>query len=255
MRKLILLLTAALAGCGESGQTPTPTPERPVRVEARGHSFLMPARIQGGVVSIDFVNRDRELHEYALARLTPRVATVGAFRRELIDGDHRPPGPELARDLGGVPVLSPGQHVTVTRSLAPGTYVLACYLHGTPMIRSFTITGSSARATARPGASIVAGQHRFAVPLLRSGRQTIELRNEAAGEREFQLVGLKPGKTLTEAKEWFESGAGEPAPVVFSGGFQSIPPGASVIENLELERGVTYFLEDEHGLRARFTPR
>jgi hypothetical protein len=255
MRKTILLLTAVLAGCGGGGQTAAPTLERPVRVDARGHSFFMPARVPGGVVSIDFVNRDRELHEYALARLTPRVATVEAFRRELTDGDDRPPGPELARDLGGVPVLSPGKHVTVTQSLAPGTYVLVCYLRGTPMIRSFTVTGASARATARPGASIVAGQHRFDVPLLRSGRQTIELRNNATGEREFQLTGLKPGRTPREAETWFKTGGRGDAPVVFPGGFQSIPPGASVIETLELERGVTYFLEDEHGLRARFTPR
>jgi hypothetical protein len=241
------LTLLALAGCGAERHA-----SDTIRVEARAHRYVMPARIDGGIVSLEFVNGSRVLHEFALARLIPRTTTVAAFRRELTDDDGEPPS---ALDVGGIPVLGPGKHLTVTRRLAPGTYALVCYLHGRPMVGSFTVTGASASATPRPDATIVARQHRFDVPVLHPGRQTIELRNEAAGEREFQLTGLKPGNTPKEAEAWFAAGAKGPAPVVFPGGLQSIPPGASVIENLELERGVTYLLEDEHGLRARFTPR
>jgi hypothetical protein len=36
---------------------------------------------------------------------------------------------------------------------------------------------------------------------------------------------------------------------------QSIPPGSSVYEEIELEAGRTYVLTNEHGLEDRFTVR
>jgi len=259
-----IVAAAALPGCGgaqkPAAEQPTTAGETGVvRVEAREYTYLMPERVKGGVVSLEFINGGLELHEFALARLAPG-ATFEEFRRELTDGDDEAPGAELARDVGGVPVLSPGQRATVTRRLAPGTYVLVDYVpapdgrphveHG--MIRSFTVADDSGRQLPRPNAVIVAGEKSFRVPALHAGRQTIELRNEASEEREFQLTGLKPGKTRKDAEAWFKSGLQGPAPVVFPGGMQSIPPRTSVFEEIELDQGVTYFLEDEHGLKATF---
>ncbi len=80
------------------------------------------------------------------------------------------------------------------------------------------------------------------MPVLHAGRQTIELRNAARQDRGFVLMGLKPGKAPKDADAWFESGGRG-------------PPGTSVFEELKLEAGTTYYLlEDEHGLRATFTP-
>jgi hypothetical protein len=225
-----------------------------VRVEAREYRYLMPRRVAGGVVSLEFVNAGREVHEFALARLSPG-ASYEAFRRELTDGDDEGPGSDLAQDIGGVPLLSPGKRVTVSRRLPPGTYVLVDYFpasDGRPhvergMIRSFTVSGDSGRRLPRPDAVIVAGERRFRVPGLHSSRQVIELRNDSSEEREFQLTGLKPGKTRKAAEAWFNAGMKGPAPVVFPGGVHSVQPGESVFEGIELEPGVTYFLEDEQG--------
>jgi hypothetical protein len=123
------------------------------------------------------------------------------------------------------------------------------------MIRSFTVEGDSGRDRPKPDAVIVARTARFDVPVFHAGRQTIELRNAAAGDRGFVLMALKPGKTPKDADAWFEAGGKGPAPVTFPGGMQSIPPGTSVFEELVLEAGTAhYLLEDEHGLRASFTP-
>lgn len=74
-------------------------------------------------------------------------------------------------------------------------------------------------------------------------------------DSETELMGLEPGKTPKDVDAWFEAGGSGPAPVTFPGGMQSIPPGTSVFEELRLEAGTTYYLlEDEHGLRATFTP-
>jgi hypothetical protein len=267
MRRLALLVAIAFAaGCGDKQvpaekQTNLADEQTVVQVEAREYAYLMPDRIKGGVVSIEFVSAGKELHEFALARLAPG-ANFEDFRRELTDGDGEAPGPELAEDVGGVPGLSSGERVRVTRELEDGTYALVCYVpapdgrphieHG--MIRTFTIKGDSGYELPQADAVIVAHDKRFEIPILHPGRQTIELRNAAGEEREFQLMGLKPGKTRRDVDAWFEAGGTGPAPVTFPGGMQSVPPGTSVFEELHLEAGTTYYLEDEHGLRARFTP-
>lgn len=251
----------ALPACGDDAKEKAADPAPPpARVEAREYAYVLPKRVEGGITSIEFANTGKQLHEFALGRLAPG-ASLAELRRELTDGDDEGPGEDLGEDVGGVPVLSPGRRVTVTRKLKPGTYVLACYIPGPGgkphiehgMIGSFQVVGDSKRAAPEPDALIVAGEKAFEVPKLRAGRQTIELRNAAREEREFQLGSPEPGKKLPDIERWFNQGMHGPAPIVFPGGMQSIPPGSSVYEELELEAGRTYFLTDEHGLEARFT--
>jgi hypothetical protein len=266
MRRLALLVAIALAaGCGGKAEptakeTKPAEEQAPVRVEAREYAFLMPERILGGVVSMEFVNAGNELHEFALGRLAPGL-TLEDVRQDLIDGADVPD--KRLEDIGGVNFLTAGKRVTVTRKLREGTYVLSCYIpapdgrphiqHG--MIRSFTIAGDSGKDLPKPDAVIVAHDKRFEIPILHPGRQTIEMRNAAQGDRGFVLMALEPGKTPKDADAWFETDGTGPAPVTFPGGMQSIPPGTSVFEELTLEAGTTYYLlEDEHGLRATFTP-
>lgn len=267
MRRTTALLgtVAILAGCGgtteSTGNESKPADElAAVRVAAREYAFVMPDRIVGGVVSMEFVNAGNELHEFALGRLAPGL-TLEDVRQDLIDGADVPD--KRLEDIGGVNFLTAGERVTVTRKLREGTYVLSCYIpapDGRPhiqlgMIRSFTIAGDSGKDLPKPDAVISARAARFDVPVLHAGRQTIELRNAAQGDRGFVLMALEPGKTPRDADAWFETDGTGPAPVTFPGGMQSIPPGTSVFEELRLEAGTTYYLlEDEHGLRATFTP-
>ena len=248
----------ALSACGSDDAA---DPAAPVpRIEAREYSYVLPRTVEGGVTSIEFANTGKQVHEFALGRLAPG-ATLAQLRRDLTDGDDQGPGEDVARDVGGVPVLSPGRRVTVTRKLEPGTYVVLCYIPGPDgkphiehgMIGSFEVAGDSEQAPPKPDAVIVAGDKSFEVPRLNAGRQTIELRNAAREEREFQLGSPEPGKKVADIERWFSDGMRDPAPIIFPGGIQSIPAGTSVYEELELEAGRTYYLNDEHGLEARFS--
>lgn len=56
-------------------------------------------------------------------------------------------------------------------------------------------------------------------------------------EPEFFLMRIEPSETFKDVERWAENGARGPAPAVFPGGMQGIPPGTSVFEELELEAG------------------
>ena len=112
----------AAAGCGGSRDTAPPV------VEVRGdeYAYVLPARIEGGAVTMRFANTGEELHEYALAKLT-KPGAVGELREAIAEQD-RERFAELVDDVGGVPTLSPGEEVAITRELAAGTYVLLCFV-------------------------------------------------------------------------------------------------------------------------------
>jgi hypothetical protein len=72
---LLCALPIGLLACGDDDEqastTGTPKAAPAVRVEGREYAFVMPDRIKGGVVAMDFSNPGRELHEYSLSRLDP----------------------------------------------------------------------------------------------------------------------------------------------------------------------------------------
>jgi hypothetical protein len=247
---LPMVIAFLLTGCGGGGG-----PES-VRVEGTEYAYVMPDTVEGGVVSMDFANTGKEPHEFALGRLKAGK-TVDDFRRELTDQNDEEP--TSAVDVAGVPLLSPGRELTITRSLQPGTYVFVCFVpapdgkthfdHG--MIRSFQIEGDSGADVPDADGTIFARDDRYDVPELEAGTRTIELRNAASGEREFNLVRLNPGKTIEDAQKWFESGQKGPAPLVFLGALQSIPPQSSVLLTVDLDtEGQFVVFEGEHNFRS-----
>jgi hypothetical protein len=237
-----------------------------IRVEGRDYAFVMPDRIQGGVVAMDFSNRGSELHEYSLSRLDPGK-TLADVNEVLAKGEE-PPG--WVHDIGGVPVLTPGAQIWITRKLRPGSYVFLCFIpdpKGRPhyslgMKRLFKVAGDSGAKPPPPDGVIVAGEKAFRMPKLKAGRQTLELRNGASKPREFNLAGLRPGKTEGDAQRCFaplEKGRGfrvrgEP-PLELLGAMQSIGPGTSVYLTAKFKRGWSYRLSDEENqIEARFSP-
>ncbi len=97
MRRLALLLTAlAAAGCGGSG---TASPD-PVVVEGGEYAFAAPGEMEGGLVSLRFVNTGDEPHELALGRIG-EGNTLDEAVAALDEGDDVP----WLEDVGGVPLL------------------------------------------------------------------------------------------------------------------------------------------------------
>jgi uncharacterized cupredoxin-like copper-binding protein len=247
----VCIIAFAVTGCGSNGGG-----AETVRVEGTEYAYVMPDTIEGGVVTMEFANTGKEPHEFAFSRLK-QGETPDDFRAELENIDKKEPTGGV--DVAGVPLLSPGEELTITRRLQPGTYVFACFVpapdgkthfdHG--MFRSFQIQGDSGAELPDADGTIVARDDRYDVPELEAGTRTIELRNAASGQREFNLVRLNPGKTIEEAQKWFEAGQKGPAPLVFLGAIQSIPPQSSVFLTVDLDtEGQFVVFEGEHNYRA-----
>jgi hypothetical protein len=254
-RPFILLASVALflSACsdddGGDGSPPTALPAATaVDVSATEFAFDVPAEVAGGVVEMRFTNTGGLPHEFAFARI--EQGKTEADVKAVIESGGEPP--EWAEDVAGVPGLSPGQSITVTRTLEPGSYVFLCFFpdpEGTPhaslgMYELFTIAGETGAALPEPDATITATDDGFQVPALTSGEQTVEFENGGTEPHELALVAFEPGKGIKDVDRWFGSGyQGEP-PVTFLGGMQTIPAGESVFLGINLEPGVDYTAVD-----------
>jgi hypothetical protein len=271
----VVVLTGllGLAACGgddenEAGGTTAATTAAAesdagaIEVKGAEYAFLMPEEAEGGVVSFETSNIGKEVHEYALGRLDEGKTLADVMKA--LEQEQRDP-PTWFEDVGGVPVLSQGEEITITRDLEPGTYVMLCFLpspKGVPhvnlgMVKSFELVGDSGRELPEPDAVIAAKSGTYEIPAIEAGRQTLELRNADTKEREFFLVSFKPGKTLQDIDAWGEGGFKGPAPGTFHGAMQTIPPGTSVFLEIDLKPGVEYTLSDTSGKRpitGTFTP-
>jgi hypothetical protein len=254
----VLAVAVAVAGCGGDKEV------QAVDVQGDEYAFVMPDEAEAGVVRFNVVNTGKELHEFALGRLAAGK-TLADVKAYLESGSED--SPDWFTDVGGVPVLSPGEELGLTRDLEAGTYVFLCFLpspKGEPhvalgMLKSFELKGDSSAKLPDADAVIVANDKGYDVPPLSSGEQTIELKNADSKEREFFLFTLKPGKQLGDLGRFFEEGEekGEP-PAQFHGAMQTIPAGTSVFIDIDLKAGVEYTLADNTGdqpIVATFTPK
>ena len=248
-----------LVGCGGEGDEGA----RAIDVQGDEYAFVMPDEADAGVVKFNISNVGDELHEYALGRLAPGK-TLDDVKAALASEQEDPP--DWFTDAGGVPLLSPGEELGLTRELGAGTYVFLCFIpspNGVPhvelgMLKAFELTGDSGAELPEPDAVIVANDAGYEIPPLSSGHQTIELRNADDGEREFFLVALEPGTELDDLDRFFEQGEGKGTPPAqFHGAMQTIPAGTSVFIDIDLKEGVEYTLNDNTGdqpVVATFTP-
>lgn len=254
---VLLSLAASVAGCGGSDDA---SPE-PVTIEGGEYAYVVPDDIEGGVVSMRFVNTGAEPHEFALARIDGDHTIDEAIEDLFANEGHAP----YFTDVGGVPLLTSGEEITVTRRLEPGTYGLLCFFpnsDGKPhlelgMKRTFTVSGESDAVLPSPDAVITATADGYDVPELKAGTQTIELRNKSGSEPSWYLASAQPGVTGTDFEAWIEGGQTGPPPAAFHGAMQSFPSGRSIFVTLDLEEGTTYRLSDDEGglPSVEFTPR
>lgn len=258
---VIVVVAASLGSCGGGEKQGAGA----VVIRGGEYAYVMPDSVEGGVVSFGYENSGDQIHEFAMGRIA-EGKTIEDVKALFASEGGEPP--DWAEDVAGVPVLSPGQKLGITRELEPGTYVLLCAIPSPDgplhldlgMIKLFEVTGESELELPEGVPVITAGEDAFDVPELESGLQTIELRNAASGEREFNLLMPNDGFTAAQAEAfdwdgWFAGGQKGPLPFVLLGAMQSIPPGSSVHLTIELEAGKQYVLSDEeNGIRAEFTP-
>jgi plastocyanin len=253
------LLLTACSSDGGGGTTPSPSPEATtVEVGATEYSFDVPAEVAGGVVRMRFTNTGGLPHEFAFARI--EEGKTEADVKEVIESGEEPP--DWAEDIAGVPALSPGESITVTRTLEPGSYAFLCFFpdpEGTPhanlgMYEVFTIAGDTGLTLPEPDATITATDDGLQVPELAVGEQTVQFQNDGTKPHELVLATFEPGKGVRDVDGWIEGGyEGEP-PVTFLGGMQTIPSGESVFLTIDIEPGVEYTaLDFQTNSRVTFT--
>jgi uncharacterized cupredoxin-like copper-binding protein len=261
--KLKRFLSAAIAAfllaiSGACGELVPST----VSVKAVEYSYSgLPSQISGGVVSFKLSNKGEQLHEFTFARIDGNH-TVNDVKTALAEGGELP---SWIQDQGGVPALTPGKSVTVTRTLDQGAhYVFTCLIptsQGKPhfrlgMIAEFKTKGLSHKTLPTAQATILATDDGYQAPQsIASGQRTISFLNSSSGPQQFIVVNLAQGKTLVDLDAWLQAGFRGEAPATFVGGIQTIAPKASVVEQIDLERGATYTLVGLAGQTADFSAR
>jgi hypothetical protein len=264
---LAVVTTLLAAACGNDqqddsagGSTSTTRAEsNVVEVAATEYVYEMPEAVTGGVVTFDFSNQGAQPHEFAFVRLDDGktiddLKAAFEMRRE----------PKWARDLAGVPVLSPGGSTAMTRELEPGSYAFFCFLpapdgmphiaHG--MIEGFDVSDESDAQVPAADFVISVTEEGFSVPDVPAGRSTVELRNEGRRPHEFAILSFEAGKKERDLGKWFNSGYKGETPALFPGGIQAIGPGESVVMEIDFVAGRTYTVEDfPNDLRSKFIVR
>jgi hypothetical protein len=258
----LVLVVLVTTGVGVAARSSSPAP---IQVSVTEHGYVMPAVINGGVVTMRFRNAGKELHEFAMGRIDKGHTFAQALRAFEQNKEV-----SWLHDVAGPGVMTPGAEITITRQLAPGTYFFVDAVPNTRGVsfeklggrKAFRLTGDSGAQLPKADAVITAEKKRFVIPRLSAGVQTIELRNRAGSGRGFNLATLNPGKTQADVERWvkpLDSGGAQPrtpAPMTLLGAMQTIPSGTSVYLTVKLEVGRTYHLsDDESGVQAEFTPR
>jgi uncharacterized cupredoxin-like copper-binding protein len=241
----LLLLSACASEDGASDNGASPQPDiTAVDVVGTEFKFHLPEEVAGGVVSMRFTNEGGLPHEFGFARI--EEGRTDAEVEAVIEAGREPP--EWVEDVAGVPGLSPGESITVTRTLEPGNYVFVCFFpdaEGTPhaslgMWEVFTIEGDSGAALPEPDVTITATDEELEMPTFGAGEQIVEFANGGTEPHELFLVSFEPGKTVRDVDRWIGGGyRGEP-PATFLGGMQTIPAGESVFLTVDLEPGTEY---------------
>lgn len=228
-------LSAALLGvaCNDATATGSVQPTV-VAVHGVDFAFDAPSTIPAGIVTINFVNDGKSLHQAQLVRLDSGK-TVGDLQAAL--GQPRPL-PRWVKFVGGPDAVDAGRMGNATLHLSAGNYALLCVVNvpdGVPhyakgMIRAFSVSGPGATesATFVPTADVTVSLDDYKFNLSKSltaGTHTFEVLNPDDQPHEVELIRLAPGKTLSDMVAWLQKPIGPP-PRQALGGIATLAPGS-----------------------------
>lgn len=243
-------------GCGGDSAS-----EDVVRVEATDSAYEMPDQIEGGLATMEFVNAGEHVHEWALGRLN-EGRLVAHLRAELTTNGIE--SLDSIEDVGGVPAMTPGATLRLTRDLEPGRYAFFCSMPASSrlayfqvgMVRGFEVAGTSDSQPPDVDGTITVREESIEVPAIEAGTRTLKLENTANDVRELKLLSLVPGKRAADLEAWFGNRfAGEP-PADMLGVLGKLAAGETVYATVEFESGRTYHLFDQpHRVSTRFDVR
>lgn len=200
------LLAPALTGCAPA--TP-PAAEPPlVRITAHEFAYGMPDTLPAGWVRVRVVN-DGGFWHHALFSKLDSTQTAAGYLAEIRAGKDFPSG---ATDVGGTPLLVPGDSSESVVHLEPGRYVAMCTSSGggtwhvaAGMLAGFTVVARPGPAAAEPRAdlSLVMTDSTFEMPdTLTAGKRWVRVENRSRKWEECDILRLEPGATVESYRAW-----------------------------------------------------
>ena len=242
-----------------------------VTVVATEYAFQSPAAVPAGLTTFQLVNQGHEVHMMGLTKLEDgrSISELMTF----LTKDR--PQPAWAVDLGGPNAISPGDTSNATLVLAPGHYMLICWIPSADgrihfmkgMQLPLEVTAARTAALPEPTADVVVRLADYRIDLpgpIAAGTHTFRVENDGPQEHDVTVLEVAPGKSPAEAIAWFTSPAkGTPAGRA-RGGIVGIPRGTHGFFTGNFHRGQYVFLcfvPDEkdgkphfmHGMERAFT--
>jgi hypothetical protein len=195
-----------------------------VRITAHEFAFGIPDTLPAGLVRVRVVNDGGFWHHALFAKLDS-TQTRDGYLNEIRAGADFPSG---ATDMGGTPLLVPGDSSETVLSFTPGRWVALCTSSGggtwhvaAGMLAAFTVVEPHADLT------LVMNDSAFELPgTLEAGRRWVRVENRGLKWHECDILRLEPGRTVDDYRAWRRvEHLGTPPVAVPVGGVADFIPG------------------------------
>ena len=215
--------TSQAAQKTDSTAVATATAPNVVVVKTSDYAFSAPDTVRAGLTTLRLVtNAGPEMHQVGLIRLDSAKTPADLFAAMKTPG----PMPQWAVEVAGVNPPAPGQTADATINLAPGNYLLVCFVpspDGVPhiakgMSRPLVVTGTAVAASLPGDVEIKLTDYAFGLSApLTAGQHVIRVVNDGQQSHEVMVVRLAPGKTAAQVAAWVEKMDGPPPGEPLSG--------------------------------------
>ena len=195
-----------------------------VTVVATEYAFQSPPVVPAGLTTLRLANQGRELHMMGITRLDDGKS-ISELMTYLVKDQ---PPPAWAVDLGGPNAISPGDTSNSTLVLAPGHYMLICFVPAPDgaihfmkgMVMPLEVTAARTPVLPEPAADVairLADYHiDFPGPITASSTHTFRVENDGPQEHDVVVIEVAPGKSCGRGDrivhESVQGRAGRPAP-------------------------------------------
>jgi plastocyanin len=224
-----------------------------------------PKTIPAGVVELTFENAGKGPHDAQLIRVEGDHSAKETMEKTIASGEGKPI-PDWITDGGGVGSTKPGETVTVTQVLEPGTYYLFDTENsggggeGEPNavnggMAKIEVTGESGGGELpATDATITAQDYSFEGEGVKPGVNRVTFANEGEQLHHLIAVPIEPGVEFAEVEKLFRSEEEPkgPPPVDFENGVGTavIDGGQEQVVDLEFQKGkyaLVCFITDRKG--------
>ena len=242
-----------------------------VTVIAHDFAFEMPNTIPAGLTTFRLRNAGTEPHHLMFYRLDSGRRLADVLIALNAGGAH----PAWMHPAGGPNAVAHGKEAVGSLVLQPGSYIAFCHVKSRDRVLHFAkgmmkmVDVSERLVSGRlPAADLTVTltdyKFTFSHPPTR-GPHVIAVTNRGTQPHEFILSKLAPGKTSHDFVHWMDTQDGPP-PVIPFGGTTDLPPGGTMVIQVDLSPG-TYSVvcrvrdahdgrtHDRHGMLTQFVVR